>query len=218
MKTGIRHLNPARHLSFFLFALVFLLGCGQGGEEQASGEDSQASEGAQPTEAAQPADAAGSSEASQPGDRSTREALTARTAYETALGEAEAWAGDAVLVDLNNFRGSDNLDGLGNRWVVKFKSVGLDEELDVHVVRGNRVLQTLDGRNTDKEAIEGDWMDSPDAARAAASHVPDQTMDNYWLGLVSQDGTVSWSVKCDHEDGNATWLSVDARTGEILEG
>lgn len=93
----------------------------------------------------------------------------------------------------------------------------MEKELDVHVVSGGKILQTLEGKYTKQDAVTGEWIDSTVAVDGACNHFGEKPVKNYWLGLSGSSGIASWSVKCDHSEGKPTWVEVNALTGEFIK-
>ena len=97
-----------------------------------------------------------------------------------------------------------------------FNSVKLEKELEVHISRG-KVLQTMEEKKKKREAITGEWMDTPGALGIALQYFADKTVDNYWFGISSKEGFVTWYMKCDYSEGVPTWVHINALTGEVIK-
>jgi len=142
--------------------------------------------------------------------------LTSREAFQIAEPVAVNWSSDAVLVDLSNFRGSSEPDGRAIRWKLEFNSADRNQEFEVHVSAG-KILQTMEERYKKRDAVTGDWIDSPEAMKIAHPYFGDEPVRNYWLGLSSHEGTVSWYIKCKHHQGTPIWVQLNALTGEFIK-
>jgi hypothetical protein len=142
--------------------------------------------------------------------------LTAREAYQLAQAEAAKWASDAVLVDISNFRGTSLTSGRSVRWKLEFNSKSMNMELEVHVSRGE-ILQIMDEKLKKREAISGEWMDTPRALNIALEYFTDKPIKNYWFGISSKEGIMTWYIKCRYEEGVPTWVHINALTGEVIK-
>ena len=141
---------------------------------------------------------------------------TAKQAYNLAKKEAKNWAGDAVLVDLSNFRGSDDMSGKARKWKLEFNSVEKDKELEVYILSG-KFDDSMDQKFKEQEAISEDWIDSPVAFEKAKEYFEGEEADNYWMGLTDNKGTIVWNLKCDRIEGKPLWVKLNAQTGELIE-
>jgi major membrane immunogen (membrane-anchored lipoprotein) len=146
----------------------------------------------------------------------SKELVTAREAYSIAQKTAQDWASDVILVDLSNFRGSSETNGQATRWKLEFNSKSKDKELEVHVSQG-KILQTMEEKYKERDAITGEWIDSPKAMEIAHGYFDEVSAKNYWLGLSSSDGTTTWYVKCDRTEGAPIWVEANALTGEFIK-
>ncbi len=160
--------------------------------------------------------AGGKKETKVESSRSGEELLTAQQAFRIAREEAQKWASDAALIEISNFGGSSEADGRAARWKFRFVSRSKGAGLDVHISKGE-VLQTMDVDYENSEFIKGNWIDSPEAMDVAKKYFKGSTARNYWLGLGSSDGVVSWSVKCSREEGQPIWVKVNASTGKVMK-
>ncbi len=146
----------------------------------------------------------------------TSELTTAKQAYTLAKKEAQNWAGDAVLVDLSNFRGSDDMSGKARKWKLEFNSVEKDKELEVYILSGE-FDDSMEQKFKDQETIDEGWIDSSDAMEKAKEYFEGEEADNYWMGLTDNKGTIVWNLKCDRIEGKPLWVKLNAQTGEVIE-
>jgi len=145
-------------------------------------------------------------------------AITAREAFRVALPKARKWNRDAVLVHVRNMLKCGS-DGRSERWILTFDSASERRLLDVHVVSGARILQTMQSRRADhkrKEAIAQGWIDSTQAMERAKKIFVKEPK-TYWMGLISYHGTPSWSIKARYEGLEPLWVEIDAKTGEVIK-
>ena len=142
--------------------------------------------------------------------------LTAAEAYHLAKKASIDWASDAVLVDISNFRGTSLSNGRSVRWKLEFNSASMYKELEVHISRG-KILQTMEEKFKRREAITGEWIDTPKALNIALGYFADKTVDNYWFGISSKESITTWYVKCDYDEGVPTWVHINALTGEVIK-
>jgi hypothetical protein len=117
-----------------LLCLALLGACAPASEQQAPGEGSGAGEIIEGAEAI-------ATEGIE--SREADEVLTARQAFSVAEREAASWAPDAVFLEMKTFRESETCDGRAARWVISFESAAAQQRLEVQVVRGEEVLQTM---------------------------------------------------------------------------
>lgn len=190
-----------------LLCLALLGACAPASQQQPPGEGSGAGEIIEEAEAI-------ATEASEGGP--AEEALTARKAFSVAETEAASWASDAVFVVMNTFRESDTCDGRAGRWVISFESAAAQQRLDVHVVRGEEVLQTMEEDYEQSEAISADWIDSPAAMGVADQHVEDRPVEGCWMLLDVRDGTPCWRVQYRPDEGPTTRVEINAVTGAFI--
>ena len=149
-------------------------------------------------------------------DESSDEETTAREAFNIAEKEAIDWASDAVLVDLSNFRGTSLSDGKSIRWSFEFNSADLEKVFEVSVYK-SKVFQTSEGKFRERDILEGDWIDTPEAMEVANLYFEGKAIKNYWFGLGEKDEMLIWYIKCDYEAGVPTWVEINALTGEFLK-
>jgi len=142
--------------------------------------------------------------------------LTAWEAFHIAQKEAKDWVSDAVFVDLSNFRGTSLSDGRAVRWKLEFNSESLKKELEVHVSRG-KILQTMEEKYKKRDAITGEWIDTPKVMEIALKYFTDKPIKNYWFGISSNKGITTWYVKCDYNEGVPSWVNINALTGEFIK-
>lgn len=159
-----------------LLCLALLGACAPASEQQAPGEGSGAGEIIEGAEAI-------ATEGIE--SREADEVLTARQAFSVAEREAASWAPDAVLLEMKTFRESETCDGRAGRWVISFESSAAQQRLEVHVMRGEEVLQTMEEDYEQGEAMSGDWTDRPAAIGVADQHMEDRLVKGCWMSAMA---------------------------------
>ena len=209
-----------------LLCLGMLLGamaCGEGQKQEGTKTEAAAggvgqAEQAQRTGPAR--ETAQGSQAEQIGkvdqDRPAEELLSAREAFTLAREAAGEWFPDAVLVEVNTFPRPPEPDGRGSCWKFEFNSAHQGEKLEVHIRKG-KVFQTLTGKLSKMGAITGQWIDSPEAMRRAATQLSECSGKDYWLGLSMSGNRPVWRIKCSQGSRQQAWIKMDATTGEEIE-
>ena len=180
-------------LLMLVFGIVFVNGCAQESEEKSTGAEKEAI-----------------------ADVSEKKELTAREAYQLAQIESVDWASDAILVDISNFWGTSLADGRSVRWKLEFNSTSMEKELEVHISRG-KILQTMEEKLKKREAITGEWVDTPKAIEIAQEYFAAKPIKNYWFGITSKEGIATWYIMCKYEEGVPTWVHINALTGELIK-
>ncbi len=188
---GVRVMGTVMLLSLLVIGVVLMSGSAQESEEKS------------PTEATA-------------ATTTVKTELTAREAFRIAQEAVKDWASDAVLVNLTNFRGTSLSDGRSVRWKFEFNSISMKKELEVHISRG-KILQTMEEKYKKRDAITGEWIDTPKAMAIALKYFHDKPIKNYWFGIGNNEGTIVWYVKCDYDEGVPTWVNIDALTGEFIK-
>ena len=189
---GVGVIGTVMLLSLLMIGVVLMSGCAQESEEKSSTEATAAT-------------------------TTIKTELTAREAFRIAQETAKDWASDAVLVNLTNFRGTSLSDGRSVRWKFEFNSISMKKELEVHISRG-KILQTMEEKYKKRDAITGEWIDTPKAMAIALKYFHDKPIKNYWFGIGNNEGTiVVWYVKCDYNEGVPTWVNINALTGEFIK-
>jgi len=176
-----------------VFGIVFVNGCAQQSEEKSTGAEVESVDTV-----------------------SEKDELTAREAFGIAQKTAEDWASDAILVDISNFRGTSLSDGCSVRWKLEFNSTSMEKELEVHISSG-KILQTMEEKFKRRDVISGEWMDTPKAIEIAQEYFADKPIRNYWFGISSKEGIITWYVKGKYDEGVPTWVHINALTGEIIK-
>lgn len=180
-------------LLMLVFGIVFVNGCAQESEEKSTGAEKESAVTV-----------------------SEKKELTAREAYQLAQFEAVDWASDAILVDISNFRGTSLSNGRSVRWKLEFNSTSMEKEFEVHISSGE-ILQTMEEKLKQREAITDEWMDTPKAIEIAQEYFSDKPIRNYWFGISSKEGIITWYVKGKYDEGVPTWVHINALTGEIIK-
>jgi hypothetical protein len=140
--------------------------------------------------------------------------ITAKQAFELAEKEAKKWDKDAFLIEVSNFFGSEESDGLYSTWTLKFASPNKDNDrLEITVSDGKIFRQEERKNYMQPHPVVDNWIDSPEAMKIVRQYCQTEETENYWLGL----GINTWSIKCKRPGKKPFWVDVNATTGEFIK-
>lgn len=143
--------------------------------------------------------------------------ITAAEAHQKALPEGEQWAADSFLVDV--YTSGIQADGKSNTWYVTFYSPARQTGFMV-TIRAGKVDQAEEKKTNEQSQIEGDWVDSPQAARVAVpkcEQAGQLAEPKYFISLnAGRNGQPAyWRFNCLVGEDKTLVVYVDALTGEF---